>query len=247
MIYGFIIAAGNQTRFDSEEPKALSRIGDLTCLDINIHNLGSLCDCVYIVCSTDNESYFKDYTRIVVDSGFGCGDAVMKALKEFKFEVDDTCFIQWGDSISDYRLYKKVKKNFDFYRGLYDVIIPCEWDNNPYVRISKPVDSLFVKVEFSKYGEVKEAGLHDLSIFYGRPSSIKFGCDVFCSDHLNLKDGYTHYNHKHGDEFNFLDMFNEEDITSTVYFTYNRYNSYSFNTVEEYKEIEKEIGDIKWI
>ena len=247
MIYGFIIAAGNQTRFDSDEPKALSKIGDFTCLDINIHNLGYVCDCVFVVCSEDNEKYFKKYDRIVIESGFGCGDAVMKALKKFKFKDEDTCFIQWGDSISDYRLYKKVKKSFDFYKGYYDIIIPCEWDNNPYVRISESIDSSFVSVEFSKYGEVNEAGLHDLSVFYGRASAIKFGCDAFCHNHFKLINEYTHYTHEHGNEFNFLDMLNEGNVTSTIYFTYNRYNSYSFNTIEEYKEIEKEIGDIKWI
>lgn len=245
MIYGFIIAAGNQTRFNSSVPKALSKVGDVSCLDININNLGYLCDTVFVVCSEENEEYFKNYDRIIVSSGLGCGDAVFQALKHFNVKYNDTCFIQWGDCISEFELYKKTKKCYDFYKNHFDVIVPCEFCKDPYVRIFTADEDSRVGVEFSKFGEVRSSGFHDLSVFYGNMQAIKFGCDAFYGKYFDSK--MNKYEHKHGNEFNFLDMLNEGYATSTIYFTENKYKSYAFNTIEEYDNIKEEIGGKEWI
>ena len=99
MIYGFIIAAGNQTRFNSSVPKALSKLGNKTCLDYTISKLENICDKVFVVCSKDKENYFLNYNIISIESGLGCGDAILKTLRKFNFNSNDSCFIQWGDSI----------------------------------------------------------------------------------------------------------------------------------------------------
>ena len=71
MTYGLIFAAGKQRRFGVDTPKALTRFGDRTLLDVNMLNLGEYCDKVYVVCSIENEGYFYTYPRIVIRSGKG--------------------------------------------------------------------------------------------------------------------------------------------------------------------------------
>ena len=49
------------------------------------------------------------------------------------------------------------------------------------------------------------------------------------------------YYHKHGDEFNFLDIFNDTHIKSRILNMKNKYKCYSFNTEDEYRHILEEI------
>lgn len=238
MIYGFIIAAGNQTRFNDKKPKALVDINGTSCLDINIQNLGIVCDVVIVVCSESNEKYFKDYSRIVIDSGYGCGDAVLKALSQFDFDPEDTCFIQWGDCFVDKsEFYKRV---INKYNNKYNIIIPCNYETQPYVKISQHISGL-ISVQFSKYGEIEneENGFHDMCVFYGDANILKFYCNYFKDkfySRLNNK-----YYHKHGDEFNFLDIFNDTHIKGRILNIKHKYKCYSFNTEDEYNQILKEI------
>ena len=79
MIYGLIIAAGKQSRFKSEIPKAVMPISkQKTILDINIATLNTKCDISFVVCGKHNSEYFNQYNNIIIDSGKGCGDAVMR-------------------------------------------------------------------------------------------------------------------------------------------------------------------------
>lgn len=241
MIYGFIIAAGNQTRFDDDKPKALVDIKGKSCLDINIHNLGIVCDSVTIVCSKENEKYFENYSRIVIDSGLGCGDAVFQALDKFKFEDNDTCFIQWGDCfINNSRFYKFIKRKYNNKKS--DIIVPCNYEYEPYVKLEEINNKL--KVKFSKFGEIEkgETGFHDMSVFYGNINTIKYYCFDFFTHYC--KD-YT-YEHYHGNEFNFLDLFNDTEIKGKILpINSNKYKCYAFNTKEEYEEILEEVKDWK--
>ena len=56
MIIGFIIAAGKQTRFNSEKPKALAMFGDHSALDHNCDLMQRYCDEIYVVCSKYNKN-----------------------------------------------------------------------------------------------------------------------------------------------------------------------------------------------
>ena len=238
MIYGLIIAAGNQTRFKSDIPKALSKIGDRTCLDINISHMKNVCDEVYVVCSFEKEEYFKDYNHLSIESGLGCGDAVLKALRIIKPKEDDMVFIQWGDSIVDKVAFRDL--NMIRYISLYkdvDIFIASRWEKKPYVLLEDHDD--FIKVKFSKYGEVNSDGYHDLSLFFGNAESILYSCEQF-KDKYFVDNGYIH---KHGNEFNFLDLFNDTSIKGCLVDA-GTSNSYSFNTEEEYKSMLKEIGDL---
>lgn len=244
MIYGFIIAAGEQTRFNDKKPKALVDIKGKSCLDININNLGIVCDSVIVVCSNKNEKYFEDYTRIVIDSGLGCGDAIYKALEQFDFDDKDTCFIQWGDCfINNPIFYKFVKSK---YNNKNDIIVPCSYERKPYVKLEQITDNK-LKVKFSKYNEIdkNEIGFHDMSVFYGNINSIKHFCSSF-HDMFFISSITKYYNHRHGKEFNFLDIFNNTNIRGKILpVNPNKYKCYAFNTKEEYEKILEEVGEWK--
>lgn len=221
MIYGLILAAGKQSRYGSDVPKALANIGNRTLLDINIERLSSICDEVYVVCSYQNEGYFTNYSnRIVIESGKGCGDAVLKAIKALPHNEVDTCIIQWGDSLVETGLYTEM---LDRYTGKW--IIPCEISDLPYVQIF-PTDGS-VKISFSKYGEHTAKGFHDLSVFYGPMAEFERMASQFEEKYL---DGET-YVHKHGNEFQFLDIFNDTPLEASAYHT--AYKGYAFNTLDE--------------
>lgn len=239
MIYGFIIAAGNQTRFNSEIPKALSPLNNGTCLDYTINTMSKVCDEVYVVCSEEKEKYFNHYDSIPIKSGLGCGDAILKTLRKFNFNDDDLCFIQWGDSILEDRIYTYLKKHS--YEDS-DINIVCRFEHNPYVKLLSSNFNRHVDIYFSKYKEVHGDGLHDLSLFYGSPKQILKYCEIFYGKYF-VKDTYKH---KHGNEFNFLDIMNETDIIASVIIM-NKVKSYSFNTEDEYKQMLQEIKELKWI
>ena len=164
MIYGLIISAGKQKRFGDKLPKSLVKYKGLTLLKVNMNNLSFNCDKVYVVCSYENEPYFFDYPHITIDSGYGCGDAVLKALEKLPLKRNDMVFIQWGDSLQEFKIYGLMVENY--YTG---VIIPCEIEENPYVQL---LPNYKKKVLFSKYGEETSKGYHDLSVFYGNAKNI---------------------------------------------------------------------------
>lgn len=224
MIYGLIISAGKQLRFEFEFPKSLVKIGKKSLLDYNVEHLMPYCDKIFVVCSNENEKYFDKYRKIIINSGNGCGDAVLKALDELFLCNDDKCFIQWGDSYCNFDVVKKT-----FFNGMYvddSVIIPCEVCSNPYVKLDQNGDN--IEVTFSKYNEITSGGYHDLSLFFGNALYIK-------NKLQELKNKIFHNNvyiHKHGNEFQFLDVFNETDIKGSIIpIQYHR--CFSFNRISE--------------
>ena len=171
MIYGLIVNAGNQTRFEKDTPKSLEVLPTgKTILAETIEKMNRYCDDVFVVCSWDKEKVFEKHHHniISITSGKGCGDAVLKALIHFpkKLEREDLVFIQWDDSVQPTKLYGDLLSH---YAGR--ILVPCQWEDDPYVRIYPDGESLVV--QFSKYGEVKTSGLHDLSLFFGNALYLK--------------------------------------------------------------------------
>lgn len=224
--FAFIIAAGKQKRFKDALPKALVKINDTCLLDMNIAHFKKYCKEVYVVCSVENAHFFKDYKTIIIHSGFGSGDAAMKALNKFNFNDEDTCFIAWGDALQDEKLYDEVIKNY-----IDKIIIPCNLEDSPYVQIKE--DGEGVKVYFSKFHEPITKGYHDLSLFYGNANVIK---DALNKLHTLIWKN-DHYEHKHGNEMEFLDIFNEVHVPASI-LDMHGIKSYSFNTLEELENIE---------
>lgn len=227
MTYGLIFSAGNETRFDDLKPKALSMIDGQCLLDINIQNLKTICDKVYVVVSNANKHFFNNYNTIIIESGKGCGDAVMKVLRTIHFNKDDMCVISWGDCVIQNDVLRNMVNSFK--KGL-DIIVPCAFENDPYVSLSKSHG--YINVKFKKYGETCICGYHDFGMFYGVCSNIQKHLEVF-SQKITFGNGYKH---KHGNEMQFLDVFNETDIYGDLIEITNNV-PLSFNTKKELNEI----------
>ena len=230
MIYGLIMCAGKQSRFGAELPKALIEYHGKCLLDINLDAMNKYCDKSYVVCSIENKQYFKDYNRIVIKSGLGSGDAVMKALQHLDLQPSDTCFIQWGDSLQTEDIYKSCIDNFD--SDDLEVLIPCVYEDKPYVKVYNNIDGN-TQIFFTKYGDTISPGYHDLSVFYSNAlmllnKLVEFNCKYY-------KDGC--YNHKHN-EFEFLDVFNDTDLNATI-LNMKAYKDFSFNTLEQFNDLVK--------
>ena len=155
---GFIIAAGNQSRFKSSTPKALTKINDTTLLDLNIKYMKKYCDKIYVVCSNKNKEYFRNYDIISINSGKGCGDAVLKALNKIK--NDYNCIIKWGDAYHNDGIYHHIMYS-------NEIIIPVKYEKQPYVQIISDKNNNIKHINFSKYNDTITEGYHDLSLFYG--------------------------------------------------------------------------------
>jgi hypothetical protein len=236
MIYGFIIAAGNQSRFNSELPKALVSVGNsgVPLLHYNITMMNKYCDKVFVVCSHKNKVYFTAYNSvyndanlIVIDSGLGCGDAIYKALCNVDIYPNDRCFIQWGDSIQKKSTYDKVAE----YATYSSVVIPCTIEDSPYVQI-KPDGENRVKVLFSKFGDPITKGYHDLSLFYCNCYDLFKAMESIVTSWYNGVD----YN-MNNREYSFLDTFNYTDISVDI-LDVGEVGLNSFNTVEDLINLE---------
>lgn len=233
MTRGFIICAGRQSRFKSDVPKALVNVNGKTLLSRNIQAM-ACCDEIYVVCSRENRDAFTEdklgrAKKIVITSGFGSGDAVWQALREMPSGGDDNCFVLWGDSLQRARTFEFLLEN---YRGVS--LIPCVMEDNPYVCVRDNGNG-GVKVLFSKFGEGVSRGYHDLSVFCCDMADIRRNLDLF-HDKIFGADGK--YHHKHGDEMEFLDVFNETDIKARIVDMGN-YEEFAFNTVEQLENLLK--------
>lgn len=241
MIYGLIIAAGKQSRFTDSRPKALSTIGNTCLLDINVHNMLKVCDQVWVICSHENVDHFVVPASklgayvLDIDSGYGSGDAILKALCSLNLSKTDRVFIQWGDCISHDNIHQYLYTICDSYSVDRGAIIPCVYEQTPYVRLAPKGKG--ITVHFSKYGDMVKPGYHDISIFYANAYILRKYLSEFAAKIADTASP-THYKHKHGNEMEFLDLFNETRIPVEL-MVLDNYVDLSFNTVDELNNLNK--------
>ena len=224
---GLIICAGNQKRFKNKTQKALMKINSKPLLDYNINVMSKYCDQVFVVCSFNNQEAFKDYNKITIKSGLGCGDAVYKAIRKFK--TDDKAFILWGDSYVPSFVYSKILES-----DKSGILVPCEYSDNPYVQILEKNGGK-LSVKFSKFNDEVSSGYHDLSLFYGQVGLILSGCYHFRELFYNIENDSYNIN-EHNNEFNFLDIFNFSDVYGNIIYD-DKFKSVSFNTEKEFYDL----------
>lgn len=232
MIYGLIICAGKQSRFKSDIPKALVEFNGKSLLDVNISNMSPFCDEIHVVCSYENEHFFTCKNKIVISSGKGSGDAVWQALEHLNVKDGDSCYIMWGDSLQKAALFEQLKLK---YNG--ETIIPCRFEENPYVQVIQKEENK-LEIRFSKFKETITAGYHDLSLFYCNALELLSKLREFRS---KILDDNGNYVHKHGNEMEFLDVFNETDLPATILDVKN-YDDFAFNTIEQFNELKNKMS-----
>lgn len=239
MVYGFIVCAGNQSRFKSDTPKALVDIKGKTLLNRNIAAMSPYCDRIFVVCSILNESKFIEKTflpgeKMVIESGKGSGDAVWQALENLNIKEGDTCYVQWGDSMQRGNIYQLLK---DSYKG--KTLIPCTLEENPDYEVF-PDGAGGVRVNFSEFNEpVNKPGYQGFSLYYCDAYTLKFCLREF---HNAIMTEDEEYNHKHDNEMVFLDVFNETKLPAEV-LEVRGYKEFYFKTLEQLEEGIQQLKD----
>lgn len=240
MRYGIILAAGNQSRFSSDIPKALGMLNGKCLLDINIEHMSRYVDEVYLVTSTSNNFFFEDFKDkvniLTIESGFGCGDAVLKSLSLLDLQKDDSVFLIWGDSVQNNNiLYEECLNNYNNF-----FIIPLEYQNNPYVDFILSNNKV-KNILFTKYGNIITEGHHDYSLFYFNGLYVKSFLVQLYNKYFNIQqNSYSVPNRKN--ELLFLDLFNLDlNIDAEVVIIENVSSNNSFNTIDELNKLNKGI------
>ncbi len=223
MTFGLILCAGKQSRFQSETPKALMPVGGETLLAKNLAAMAPYCDRSFVVCSFENEHCFTDCEKIVLHSGKGSGDAVWQALERIAPAAGDRCFVLWGDSLQPPQIFGMLAQRF-----AGRAVIPCVREEKPYVLVTK--NGKGARIFFSKFGEPIGAGLHDQSIFLCEAHVLLQKLRAF---RAGILDAEGNYRHKHGNEMEFLDVFNDTDIEADI-LEIQPLGGFSFNTMEEF-------------
>lgn len=232
--YGLIIAAGKQSRFKKDTPKALITINGKCLLDITIDHLNNFCEQVFVVCSNENEHFFSNsYNKIVIESGLGSGDAIYKAIKCLEYTSNDRVFIQWGDSIINKDLYSYLLEIEDD-----KCLIPCVKEENPYVEIVQVTNNNICAL-FSKYGDKISSGFHDMSLFLCNIEKLYEYSSKFIKEYYDSDK--KSYKHIHNNEFEFLDIFNDTNLKAHIVEIPQELKTQSFNTVEELNYILEDI------
>ena len=239
---GVILAAGKQTRFFSDLPKSLMVLKDnITIIDHNVEILKDNVDKIFVIIERGNTDLFfktvKNKTSvqfIEIDSGFGCGDAVLKVLSLLTkwYPIFKDCILIWGDSIQNKKLFKDLIKEYN------DIFtMPVCKEKNPYVHFQFNSEKI-EKVVFTKYDNIYiDEGYHDQSIFMFDIMTIANKLNILKEIVWNIAARTT----RNG-ELLFLDIFNYEkvnDIKAKVFVSKNQ--SLAFNTYEEYEKIKESI------
>ena len=176
----YIVAAGNNTRMDlpgypASYPKALMSINGISVIENTIRKIGKLFDSVIVVTS-DKHAYFWDMFVLSIQetdpklisnvvfhkivSGLGDGHALLQSMEKFDNKNSDIT-VCWGDVyFPDDHLVKEML-SFPMLNG----VVPYHMEYAPYVALIANEDGTVGWAEFSKLGEINEAGCHDLSVF----------------------------------------------------------------------------------
>ncbi len=223
-----ILAAGKETRFKSDKPKALGKFKNTTVLEHNVSVLKSINNIgkIYVAVNSKNHQYFdniENINLIEIESGKGCGDAVYQALLKLKKEQRENIIICWSDVILE---HANIVYVINHYNSNY-INVPVVEEVRPYVGFIEE-KNIIRKVLFSKKGDdTTQTTWHDMSFFIGKYGLIFEKCAEF--EKKYFKDN----------EFSFLDIFNVYDNIGYIIEIKNG-SSKAFNTLEELKELQNE-------
>jgi molybdopterin-guanine dinucleotide biosynthesis protein A len=250
----YIVAAGNGSRIKANVPKALLPISDEPCLTTTLQQIGHKFRRVFVVTNAlvhdQWRAYFQrlqvtypELAKFVVDlpikSGLGDGHATMEGLMaaEIMDDVDlsQDVVIAWGDVFF---------RNAELIDELLSIspkgsgLLPAVHESNPYVSLLVDEEMRCVSAEFSKYGEHRESGFHDQSVFRFDRSRLR---GSLCTLHGALWKNGRYL--APGGELSLLHTFHQLYNTDDPAYVYETaYPTQSFNTVEEVVAIQLQIS-----
>jgi len=267
MIDLWIIAAGKGTRMGGMTiPKCLIEIDGKSNLENTLELIGHKFDTVFIVVSYEMEEIVKEVMHgwgvlsnveiIAIECGGGDGKAVLEAY-EARFGDTDPAdipnqsgVILWGDAhLRSSKIVDELLIHLDDVNCPH-LIIPVVSEKRPYVAIitsnfnsiSMPGMSVAMSADFIKFGEVREEGFHDQSIFGCSMPAIISALEMMRTTSCKRDcDGNVKYTTQSG-ELTFLNivhfMWNIGDPAHT-YIT--KYPLMGYNTPEELEKIKRSI------
>jgi molybdopterin-guanine dinucleotide biosynthesis protein A len=257
-----IVAAGKGSRMGGNIPKALLEVGGEVCLTSTLRKIANKFDNVYILTNNAIQGVWDDYfasktfgadiaghiTNVPINSGLGDGHAVMSGMisiaDDENAKLAENVIVCWGDVyFPDPELIDELILNTSSATG----VIPVVKEDNPYVTILVDDDMNCQSADFSKWNECHPTGFHDLSVFKFNTTQLYIALSILhCTFWKNgryitpggelslLYTFHTFYN---------ATIDNESETAVPALKVYESdYTTYSFNTPEEIKEIEKKIG-----
>lgn len=239
-----IIAAGNGKRMGNiSVPKVLYPVNGMPNLQriLLAAQDSEVFRGVQLVVKESAEQDFIDYleknpTKLDIEitpinSGFGDGHAIMEALQQGGFGCEHAIVV-WGDVyIENSMLFQELAS---YEEQCFNVIVPVNKEENPYVTILADQDMNITGADFSKLGEKHFEGLHDQSVFMINKNTT---FEALKTMHNVLwKNGRYISESK---ELNFLHAMHylyNFDEPASCYIT--EYPTKSFNSIDEVKRIE---------
>lgn len=184
----WIIAAGRGTRMGNiTVPKCLVEIDGKSNLENTLQLIGHKFRRLFVVVAKEMEEMVRetmfdwhvafDVTNVEIigiESGGGDGKAVLEAFEKVTsdgYDVTHNSVILWGDAhLRSADIVDEMFLKFETTRRL-PLIIPAVLEHRPYVAINTSLESrtsnmqAAMSADFIKYGEVRDEGWHDQSIF----------------------------------------------------------------------------------
>lgn len=232
-----IIAAGNSSRMGSL-PKAVLSVGGVPNLENTVQIGQAYFDKIYVVANnkTKNiyESVLKRYNVTIFDieSGLGCGDAILKALTDKRINLEtDNILLCWGDTyFPTGRIFSEMIKS----ETKSNLSIGVKFEEDPYAWFETKEDKI-TGVRFKKRGHISRGLVpHDQSIFKVKKEIIE--------DLSIMKNVLWRENHYLQGEMIFLDLvFYLSNIKKPAVIVELTDRSYSYNTEEDLEKINTEI------
>jgi bifunctional N-acetylglucosamine-1-phosphate-uridyltransferase/glucosamine-1-phosphate-acetyltransferase GlmU-like protein len=239
-----IIAAGNSKRMGGI-PKALSFVDGIPNLENTIKKSHIFFDKIFVFCNSTHKEDFEHVIKntekkygldankinlIVIVSGRGCGHAVLESMSQLISYRLSELYICWGDVFfeNDDIFEELISKKID----RFPLIMPVVYENNPYVWMEHD-NSKIICANFSKRGEITEAGLHDQSLFKIDFFRI-FNALATMDSCLDKKGIYNNQNK----EMIFLDVLcylNNTKRPASLYET--KHRTFGYNTETELDEL----------
>jgi molybdopterin-guanine dinucleotide biosynthesis protein A len=258
----WIIAAGKGTRMGNITiPKALVEINGKSNLENTLDLVAHKFRNVFVIVSHEAEDYVNEAVHvgfnasnikiIGIESGGGDGKAVLESFEKVSksFDITPQAVILWGDAhlqsaeIVD-EMMEKLKAT-----ATSSIIIPAILEYRPYVAINTSLTasrvndmSVALSADFIKYGEVRDEGWHDQSIFGVTWTSISTALNEMRYAALKLdQDGNVKFTTQSG-ELTFLNIVHYlYNIGDPAYVYETKHPLMGYNTQAEVEKIKKAI------